>query len=399
MNTLVGPDNTTVQLEPKAMAVLVYLAEHSGEVSLKERIIQSVWPDTFVTDDVLKRAISDLRKALKDDASNPTFIQTITKRGYRLVAQVTQLPDQGTPGKRLDSWKEIAVYLKRDVRTVQRWEKREGLPVHRHLHDSQATVYAQTSELDVWTNARRPIAEEPKQERAQSKNYLWWVVAAAGLIIGIALGTWWMRPTPFAFEEHDWVLVTAFENQTQNPLLGDVMRGILERELANTHYIRIVSPERIQDTLRLMEKPLDTVVASNIGREVCLRDGGIRALLTGSIQTIGSTYLLSVDIVNPAQGNTVASSSVEAADENQLLPAIRGLSIWARERFGESRLDIQQSQEALEKVTTPSFRALELYTQGMVAVNLIRWPEAEQLLRDAIAEDPTRTHALHLKRW
>ncbi len=45
-------------------------------------------------------------------------------------------------GKQLDSWKEIAVYLDRDVRTVIRWEKEEGLPVRRHLHDKQATVYA-----------------------------------------------------------------------------------------------------------------------------------------------------------------------------------------------------------------------------------------------------------------
>ena len=54
------------------------------------------------------------------------------------------------PGNRLDSWKEIATYLKRDVRTVQRWEKMERLPVHRKLHDKLATVFAYESELDAW---------------------------------------------------------------------------------------------------------------------------------------------------------------------------------------------------------------------------------------------------------
>lgn len=49
---------------------------------------------------------------------------------------------------RLDSWKEIAAYLKRDVTTVHRWEKKEGLPVHRHVHDKQGSVYAYRSELD-----------------------------------------------------------------------------------------------------------------------------------------------------------------------------------------------------------------------------------------------------------
>src|SRR5688500_11235840 len=66
-----------------------------------------------------------------------------------------------TPNGRLDSWKEIAAYLKRDVATVRRWEKREGLPVHRHQHDKIGSVYAFTSELDTWLVGRRPQIEEP----------------------------------------------------------------------------------------------------------------------------------------------------------------------------------------------------------------------------------------------
>ena len=55
---------------------------------------------------------------------------------------------------RLDSWKEIAAHLNRDVTTVQRWEKREGMPVHRHLHDRMGSVYASRAELDAWTRSR-----------------------------------------------------------------------------------------------------------------------------------------------------------------------------------------------------------------------------------------------------
>ena len=57
--------------------------------------------------------------------------------------------------KRLDSWKEIAAYLNRDVTTVQRWEKRENMPVHRHLHDRMGSVYAFPSELDLWAQSRK----------------------------------------------------------------------------------------------------------------------------------------------------------------------------------------------------------------------------------------------------
>ena len=55
---------------------------------------------------------------------------------------------------RLDSWKEIASYLQRTLATVNRWEKNEGLPVHRHLHDKRGTVYAYKSEIDVWLGKR-----------------------------------------------------------------------------------------------------------------------------------------------------------------------------------------------------------------------------------------------------
>jgi len=87
LNTLTGPDKTA-HLEPKVMQVLLCLAEQAGQVIPKERLIQRVWPDTFVSDDVLTRSISELRRAFGDDAKEPRFIQTIPRGGYRLIARV-----------------------------------------------------------------------------------------------------------------------------------------------------------------------------------------------------------------------------------------------------------------------------------------------------------------------
>lgn len=69
------------------------------------------------------------------------------------------------PDKKLLSWKEIAAYLGREVRTVQRWEQTEGLPVHRHGHQKRSTVYAYTSELDEWVKTRQP-ADDPEADAA-----------------------------------------------------------------------------------------------------------------------------------------------------------------------------------------------------------------------------------------
>ena len=84
---LTGPNGTT-RLEPKVMQVLVCLAERAGQVVSKDRLFQAAWADTAVTDDVLTRAISELRRLFDDDPKQPWVIETIPKGGYRLIAPV-----------------------------------------------------------------------------------------------------------------------------------------------------------------------------------------------------------------------------------------------------------------------------------------------------------------------
>jgi len=113
---------------------------------------------------------------------------------------------------RLDSWKEIAAYLKRDVTTVQRWEKREEMPVHRHLHDRMGSVYASKAELDAWTRSRNlPAAQEngngavapqppaPPPLPARSSPTRWTFVlplAAAVCVLAIA-AIFWLHRTEY----------------------------------------------------------------------------------------------------------------------------------------------------------------------------------------------------------
>ena len=84
----IGRDGTTIRLEPKVMQVLVRLASSAGEVITREQLRTAVWPDVFVGEDVLIRAISELRHAFTDDPRSPRFIETIPKVGYRLIAPV-----------------------------------------------------------------------------------------------------------------------------------------------------------------------------------------------------------------------------------------------------------------------------------------------------------------------
>ncbi len=88
-------DGTTIHLEPKVMQVLVTLASTSGEVITREQLRSAVWPDVFVGEDVLIRAISELRRAFTDDPRLPHIIETIPKVGYRLIAPVSH-PSSGS---------------------------------------------------------------------------------------------------------------------------------------------------------------------------------------------------------------------------------------------------------------------------------------------------------------
>jgi len=94
-------------------------------------------------------------------------------------------------GDRLDSWKEIAAYLKRSVRTVTRWEQEEGLPVHRHVHTKSGTVYAYKPELDAWWTSRGPQLElqpgstEPTRPGRARRSW----IAASMLAAALALST------------------------------------------------------------------------------------------------------------------------------------------------------------------------------------------------------------------
>jgi len=123
-------------------------------------------------------------------------------------------PSERPVGDRLDSWKEIAVYLNRDVTTVQRWEKREGMPVHRHVHDKMGSVYASRAELDAWALGRNlragnengsgvaaanssvpavePVIEQPRAGRG----FVWLVMVAVGVALAVG-AVLWFRGTEY----------------------------------------------------------------------------------------------------------------------------------------------------------------------------------------------------------
>jgi TolB-like protein/DNA-binding winged helix-turn-helix (wHTH) protein len=119
LNTI-SQNGRSNRVEPKMMGVLVCLAEHTGEVVPREKLLQVVWPETFVSDDVLKRSISELRHVFGDSAHEARIIETVPKRGYRLLVNVTPANAQ-VPGH-IATLQAIQPELPQARRSIRKWK-------------------------------------------------------------------------------------------------------------------------------------------------------------------------------------------------------------------------------------------------------------------------------------
>src|SRR5271166_228855 len=162
--------------------------------------------------------------------------------------------------RRLDSWKEIATYLGRDVTTVQRWERQEGMPVHRHLHHKRGSVYALSSELDGWRQSRKlssPEEQEPAQgipadsagRRTTIPRGRRWLVLASALVVLAALVALVylavrMRGKEASRAKIRSLAVLPFKNLSGDPSQDYVADGMTEEligRLARIHGLRVIS--------------------------------------------------------------------------------------------------------------------------------------------------------------
>src|SRR5271157_834295 len=161
--------------------------------------------------------------------------------------------------RRLDSWKEIATYLGRDVTTVQRWERLEGMPVHRHLHHKRGSVYALSSELDAWRQGRKLRSEEEQEPaleaagaggrrttvpRAHRWRILGFSVVVLAAIVSVANFAIRMRAKDASRAKIRSLAVLPLQNLSGDPSQDYVADGMTEEligRLSRIHGLRVIS--------------------------------------------------------------------------------------------------------------------------------------------------------------
>lgn len=307
----------------------------------------------------------------------------------------------------LKSWKAIAAYLERDVRTVQRWEHGEGLPVHRHGHGRRASVYAYRSEIAAWLETRRLHSSHGTDRNSRflmpDRLMLPIAVTTAALLFG--LFEWWQLGSAQRLSAGDsaiQVLITDTGNRVGVSAREDVVRSALARTFVDSAQFSVVPQARVDEILALMRRPAGTPIDVETGREIAARDGAIHAVVSANVDILGEAYVLRATVLDSASATVVADISEEATGVEQIPQVAQTLSSQIRREAERSIALLAEPSEQLERVTTNSLDALRLYSRAM-AISLEDAPDwsqtAERLLLDAIQYDESFGSALILLAW
>src|SRR5438270_7410508 len=218
----------------------------------------------------------------------------------------------------------------------------------------------------------------------------WKILAPAAIVLIallIAAGFYLRSRSSAKLTDKDSVLLADFVNTTGDAVFDGTLKQALAVQLEQSPYLNIVSESKIREALRFMGKAPDERLTNDVAREICERQG-IKALLTGTIASLGNHYAVTLSAVNGATGDSLAREQVEIDSKEQLLKALDKAATNLRQKMGESLASVQQFATPLEQATTPSLEALQAYTLGHDAHAGMRDGAAIPHLKKAIELDP-----------
>ena len=339
-----------IPVTPKTFETLLILVRHGREVVSKDDLMKELWPDSFVEESNLSQNIFMLRKALGDTPEDKRYIVTLPGKGYRFAAEVHTVTQEGED-----------VVIASRTRSEMVVEQPEVAPAV-------------------------PLLALPAQEVRRVR---WGFLAAAGLGVALLIGgtIWLLRPrAATVLAEKDWILLADFTNTTGDPLFNDTLRQGLAVQLEQSPFLRLVSEDRIQQTLALMGQPRDAPLTPALAREVCERTNSA-AVLEGSITNLGSQYVLGLRAKSCRTGDTLADEQAQAAQKEDVLKALGGMAANVRSRLGESLATVKQHNVPLEMATTSSLEALQAYSNGLRVLFSTGDAAALPLFQRAVAID------------
>ena len=370
-NRILARDGEPIPLPPKAFETLLLLVEQRGALLEKERLLRTVWPDTFVEENNLTQYVSLLRKVLGDNAGEQQYIETVPKLGYRFVAPVREV-------------------IRSDGELV----------LTRH---TRARIVVREEEEISSSEEVEPQGEAAAAKARRAEGYLtsakFAAVLATLLVVGVA--TYWVGsrngrakavPASIVINTRPSVAVLGFTNLSGRPgsdWISTALSEMLTTELGAGEHSRTVSGEdvaRVKTDLKLadtdtLSKATLAQVRNSLGADITI-SGSYVELEPGP----GGQIRVDLRLQDTAAGETVESIA-ETGTEADLFQLVARAGTKLRAKLGAP--EASGAEEAEFRAALPATpEAVRLYSQGLSKLRSYDAPAAQKLLSKAVAADP-----------
>ncbi len=218
-----------------------------------------------------------------------------------------------------------------------------------------------------------------------------WTIPAVAVAVLIAAliggGLFFRSRRANALTEKDTVVLADFVNTTGDPVFDGTLKQALAVQLEQSPYLNLLRESRIHDALRFMGRPPDARLTNDVAREICMREGA-KAMLTGSIASLGTHYVLTLSALNAQTGDVLAREEKEAESKEQVLKSLDQAASSLRGKLGESIGSVQKFATPLEQATTSSLEALQAFSLGQAEHQRLEDAKAIPHLKRAVELDP-----------
>jgi len=319
-------DSVRVRVQEQPFQLLRLLVERAGQIVSREDIRNRLWPEnTFVEfDRSLGVAVLKVREALGDDASNPRFIETIPRRGYRFIAPV---------------------------------------------------------------QIKSPVPANPTQSRIWDKKRLGWTALIGTLLAISALAGAWIVRLRSRIPAHAGIVIGDFANETGDEVFDGTLRRAVMIHLAQSPYVTVVPEQKLGMALQNIGRSPEEALTPALALQVCQRLKSA-ALVTGFIRGATPHYQVSIEAQTCADGTSLVHESFSVNGKQEVLPRLSVAVDDLRKRIGESQHSLKTFDVSIEQATTSSLEALRAYQLGLDLRAHSKNVEARDVLKTAITLDP-----------
>ena len=186
---------------------------------------------------------------------------------------------------------------------------------------------------------------------------VWLVPSLIVALVALGMGFVFLK-RGHALTEKDSILIADFVNTTTDPVFDGTLKKALAVDLGQSPYLNVFPEQKIRQTLQFMGRGPTDRITSDIGHEICQRDG-IKAMLNGSIDSVGGQYVITLEATNISSGDSLGRQQTQADRKEDVLNALHGAASKLRGQLGESLSMVQKYDMSLSQATTSSLDALK----------------------------------------